>query len=279
MENINSLMDLLSLHGNEIWLFAMCLMLGAVVGILAGLLGIGGGLLVVPALVWLLPASGVDSHLVMHIALATSLASIVMTSGSSARNHFRLGNIDISIVKSLAPGVIFGGLGGSLVAELVPSEVLPRIFAIIVLLLAIQMLLSMRFSGHHTLPSSPRVFCVGGIIGMVSSLAGIGGGSLTVPYLSWHGVEMRRAIGCASFSGALIAIAGMFGFMAAGAGDDGLPALSVGYVYLPALLGIVTTSMYTTRFGAAWVSELPTPVLKKIFAVFLLFISVKMFMG
>lgn len=188
--------------------------------------------------------------------------------GSSARNHFRLGNVDLTIVRSLAPGVVIGGLGGSFVAELVPSSMLPKIFAIIVLLLATQMLLSMRFSGKHDLPGSLGTFCSGGVIGVVSSLAGIGGGSLTVPYLNWHGVEMRRAIGCASFSGALIAIAGMTGFVLAGVREQALPPMSLGYVYLPALLGIVLVSMQTTRFGAAWVSHLPTPVLKKIFAIF-----------
>ena len=271
--------DILSLYGSELWVFGYCLVLGAVVGILAGLLGIGGGLLVVPALVWLLPKAGIEPGLVMHIALGTSLASIVLTSGSSARNHYRLGNVDLTIVRSLAPGVVFGGLGGSFIAEWVPSSILPIIFAIIVLLLAVQMLLSMRFSGKHTLPGNFGTFCSGGVIGVVSSLAGIGGGSLTVPYLNWHGIEMRRAIGCASFSGALIAIAGMTGFVVAGVGQQALPPMSLGYVYLPALLGVVLVSMQTTRFGAAWVSHLPTLVLKKIFAIFLLFVSIKMFLG
>ncbi len=129
---------------------------------LAGLLGIGGGLLVVPALVWLLPRAGIDSDLVMHIALATSLASIVLTSGSSARNHIKLGNVDFSIVKSLAPGVIVGGLGGSVIAELVPTVLLPRIFAVIVLLLALQMLISMRISSLRPLPGPMATVCSGG---------------------------------------------------------------------------------------------------------------------
>ncbi|MGF1681101.1 sulfite exporter TauE/SafE family protein [Photobacterium minamisatsumaniensis] len=278
-ENIAWLPPVLISFESELWLFSLCLVLGCLVGTLAGLLGIGGGLLVVPALVWLLPKAGIEPSLVMHIALATSLASIVLTSGASARNHYKLGNIDFGIVKSLAPGVILGGFGGSVVAELVPAELLPRIFAIIVLLLACQMLASMRFSGRNPLPGRTGMFSSGAVIGVVSSLAGIGGGSLTVPYLSWHGVEMRRSIGCASFSGALIAVAGMSGFIIAGVGDEALPTLSLGYVYLPALIGIALTSMYTTRFGAALVSKLPTLVLKKIFAVFLLFISIKMFLG
>ncbi|MGF1693455.1 sulfite exporter TauE/SafE family protein [Photobacterium kagoshimensis] len=265
---------------STLWLFAMCLALGSVVGLLAGLLGIGGGLLVVPALVWLLPQAGIPTEMVMHIALATSLASIVLTSGSSARNHLRLGNVDLQAVKMLAPGIVLGGLGGSMIAELVPAELLPKIFAGIVLFLALQMLASIRFSTHErTLPSPTKCIFSGGIIGVVSSLAGIGGGSLTVPYLNWHGLEMRRAIGSASLAGAIIAVAGMLGFIAAGVGDEALPPMSIGYVYLPALVGIVSTSVLTTRHGAALVSKMPTPTLKKIFAVFLLFISFKMFMG
>ena len=264
---------------NALWLFTMCLVLGSCVGLLAGLLGIGGGLVVVPALVWLLPQAGIDREQVMHIALATSLASIVLTSGASARNHIKLGNVDFSIVKSLAPGVIIGGLGGSFIADHVPLALLPKIFAVIVLLLALQMLVSMRISSSRSLPGPVLTVCSGGMIGVVSSLAGIGGGSLTVPYLSWHGVEMRQAIGSASLAGALIAVAGMTGFITAGIGDDALPAMSIGYVYLPALLGIVMTSVVTTRYGAKMVSHLPTMTLKKIFAVFLLFISTKMFLA
>ncbi|MEH6531818.1 MAG: sulfite exporter TauE/SafE family protein [Photobacterium frigidiphilum] len=262
-----------------LWLFAMCLLLGSVVGLFAGLLGIGGGLLVVPALVWLLPLAGIDNSLVMHMALATSLASIVLTSGASARNHIKLGNIDFSIVKSMAPGIVLGGLGGSVIAEMVPTELLPKIFATIVLLLALQMLLSMRMTSQRPIPSSIACACSGGVIGVISSLAGIGGGSLTVPYLSWHGVEMRRAIGCASLSGAIIAVAGMVGFIFSGLNETALPPMSIGYVYLPALIGIVSTSVITTRYGAALVSRLPTMTLKKIFAVFLLFIGSKMFLG
>ncbi|MDO6704783.1 sulfite exporter TauE/SafE family protein [Photobacterium sp. 1_MG-2023] len=259
-----------------LWLLLMCLGLGAVVGLLAGLLGIGGGLLIVPALVWLLPRAGIAPELVMHIALATSLACIVLTSGSSARSHLRLGNVDITLVKLLAPGMILGGFAGSAVAEWVPAEWLPRIFAAIVLLLALQMLLSLKVSGRHPLPGSVSVAGSGSVIGLIASLAGIGGGSLTVPYLSWYGVEMRRAIGTAAFCGSIIAVAGMIGFMIAGSGDEALPPYSIGYVYLPALLGVVCTSVVTTRYGARLVSNLPTQTLKKIFAIFLLFIGGRM---
>lgn len=268
------------MHESMMWLFSMCLILGSVVGLLAGLLGIGGGLLVVPALVWLLPQAGIAPSMLMHIALATSLASIVMTSMASARNHFRLGNVDFSVVKVLAlKGIIVGGLSGSVVAELVPAQYLPKVFAVIVLLLALQMMLSLRVTHSRPLPSALASAAGGCVIGLLSSLAGIGGGSLTVPYLSYFGVEMRRAIGSASLVGFLIAVSGMIGFIFAGVGSADLPAYSVGYVYLPALVGIAATSMITTRYGAALVTRLPTATLKKMFAILLFIISIKMFLS
>lgn len=267
------------MYETTLWLFSMCLLLGSVVGLLASLLGIGGGLLVVPALVWLLPKAGIASHLVMHITLATSLASTVMTSMASARNHFKLGNIDFSVVKILTPGLIVGGLSGSVVAEIIPSHYLPKIFAGIVLCLAIQMLLSMKVINNKPLPNSLACVSSGSIIGLISSLAGIGGGSLTVPYLSYYGIEMRRAIGTSSLVALLIAVSGMIGFIYAGVGSEALPAFSIGYVYLPALFGIAATSMIATRYGAALVSRLPTSTLKKLFAVLLLVISIKMFLS
>ena len=263
----------------SLWLFGMCLLLGSVVGVMAGLLGIGGGLLVVPALMWLLPRAGIDPNIVMHIALATSLASIILTSGSSALNHVRLGNVQFDLIKGLIPGVVVGGLVGSYIAELTPVDYLPKVFGVIVLLLAMQMLLSMKISATREMPGIAGSAMSGGVIGVVSSLAGIGGGSLTVPYLSMHGIEMRKAIGSSSLCGTFIAIAGMTGFIFHGLSAENLPQLSIGYVYLPALIGIVATSMLTTRFGARLATQLPTPTLKKVFAVFLIFIGSKMFIG
>ncbi len=265
---------------NALWLFGMCVILGCIVGTLAGLLGIGGGLVVVPALSWLLPHAGIAPDLVMHIALATSLTTIVLTASSSSINHMKLGNVDFSIIKPLAPGIILGALGGSMVAEWVPISLLPKIFAGIVLLLALQMLLSIKVvATNRQLPKPTICFFSGGVIGLIASLAGIAGGSLTVTFLSWCGVEMRRAIGTASVCGVLIGLFGMIGFILTGTTAQNLPQWSIGYIYLPALIGIVSTSIFTTRFGAKLATNLPTPTLKKIFAVFLLLVSAKMFLG
>ncbi len=257
-------------------LIGMLLCLGGIVGIMSGLLGIGGGLIVVPALVLLLPSFGISAELVMQIALATSLASIIITSGSSALNHLKLGNVDMYVIKWLMPGVVIGGLFGAYIAEWIPSQHLPKVFAGIVMALAIQMFLSIKSTTVRPMPNAlTTVFCGSGI-GMVSSLAGIGGGSLSVPFLSRHGVEMRKAVGSSSVCGCVIAISGMVGFIFHGAKVDALPQYSVGYVYLPALIAIASTSMLTTKVGAKLASTLPTAVLKKVFALFLLFVSVTM---
>ncbi len=261
------------------YIFILYLLLGSFVGVMAGLLGIGGGLIVVPALLWLLPQAGVDSNIAMQMALATSLATIIFTSSSSSLNHLRLNNIDINVVKRLAPGVIIGGFIGSYLAELIPAQYLTKVFAIIVFLLALHMLFALKLTAARAMPSALFVTLSGGVIGIISSLAGIGGGGLTVPYLNFYGVEMRKAIGCSSLCGTLLATAGMIGFIIHGVDAVNLPSMSLGYVYLPALCGITITSIFTTKIGAKLTTHLPTTTLKKIFAVFLVFIGSKMFLG
>lgn len=259
----------------NIELLMLLLALGAFVGVMAGLLGIGGGLIVVPALLYLLPWAGIPTELSMHMALATSLASIIVTSGSSALNHLKLGNVDMFVVKWLMPGVVVGGFIGANIAEWIPTQYLPKVFGVIVLFLALQMFRSIRVTSQKTMPGSFLTMVYGSGIGVVSSLAGIGGGSLSVPF-NRHGVEMRKAVGSSSVCGCVIAIAGMSGFILHGYQAQGLPNYSIGYVYLPALAAIAGTSMLTTRFGAKWATTLPTAVLKKIFALFLMFVALTM---
>lgn len=257
-------------------LIAILVMIGALVGVLAGLLGIGGGLIIVPALLFLLPKFGVSADIAMQMALATSLACIIITSGSSALNHYRVNNVDMFVVKFLIPGVILGGFGGSFVAEFIPSQYLPPVFGGIVLFLSIKMFISVNARATKPLPSATKTFISGTTIGTISSLAGIGGGSLMVPFLNRHGIEMRKAIGTSSFCGALLAASGMIGFILHGVGAKDLPAHSVGYVYLPALLAIACSSVLTSKLGVRLTSVLPTQVLKKCFAVLLLIIAIRM---
>lgn len=257
-------------------LLIILLFLGSFVGLLSGLLGIGGGLIVVPAMVFSLPYFRVPQEQVMHVALATSLATIIVTSGSSAFNHFKLGNIDFFAIKWLVPGVVTGGVAGSYVAEFIPHHYLPKVFAVIVLITAVQMGTSVKMTGKRTMPTPAKTSLSGLIIGIVSTLAGIGGGSMSVPFLNHHGIEMRKAVGCSSFCGCLLAASGMLGFVFHGYAQQGLPDYSLGYVYLPALFAIVASSVLTTRIGAKLAIRLTTAKLKKIFAVFLVFVSLLM---
>ncbi|GEM74167.1 sulfite exporter TauE/SafE family protein [Vibrio sagamiensis] len=257
-------------------LFFLLLLLGGFVGVMAGLLGIGGGLIIVPALLYLLPLMGVKAELGMHMALATSLASIIVTSGSSAFNHLRFGNVDMFVVKWLIPGVVAGGFLGANIAEWIPTHYLPKVFSIIALFLGIQMLCSIKVMHVKPMPNSLITILYGTGIGVISSLAGIGGGALSVPFLNRRGVEMRKAVGSSSLCGCVIAISGMIGFILHGYQAIDLPNYSFGYVYLPALLALAMASMITTRIGAKMATNLPTEMLKKIFAVFLIFVAAAM---
>ncbi|OBT06663.1 hypothetical protein A9264_08690 [Vibrio sp. UCD-FRSSP16_10] len=257
-------------------LIAVLVVIGAFVGVLAGLLGIGGGLIIVPALLFLLPKFGIQADIAMQMALATSLACIIITSASSSLNHYRVNNVDMLVAKFLIPGVIVGGFAGSFIAELVPSHYLPPIFGCIVLALSMRMLLSIRSSIAKPQLTITNTFISGATIGTISSLAGIGGGSLMVPFLNRHGVEMRKAVGTSSFCSMLLAASGMLGFILHGSGSDVLPNYSIGYVYLPALLAITSSSTMTSKIGVRLSNVLPTPTLKKIFAVLLFIIAIRM---
>ncbi len=261
----------------ELNILLLLLVLGSVVGLLAGLLGIGGGLLVVPALLFLLPQLGVATDIVMNMALATSLATIIVTSSSSAMNHLKLGNVDLFVVKWLLPGVLVGGFLGSVVAEWLPSQYLPKVFGLIVLVLALQMFRSsLSVRSTKPMPNAVLTLLSGNGIGIISTLAGIGGGSLTVPFLNHHGVEMRKAVGSSAVCGLVIAISGMLGFILHGYRTEHLPSYSLGYVYVPALLAIACTSVLTTRIGARLASQLPTLILKRFFALFLMLVAIIM---
>lgn len=255
------------------------LVLGSIVGVLAGLLGIGGGLVVVPALLYLLPQVGIAHETAMQFALGTSLATIILTSGSSALNHLKLGNVEMFAVKFLLPGVVIGGLCGSTIAEYIPGEYLPRVFGVIVLILAIQMFRSIKIVKKYPMPSAAVTTCAGIFIGTIASLAGIGGGALSVPFLNRYGIEMRKAVGSSSVCGCIIAISGMIGFIWHGSSLEELPQYSLGYIYLPALLFVSCTSIMTTRVGAKLATTLPTPILKKVFSVFLMFVSINMLLN
>jgi uncharacterized protein len=246
---------------------------GAAAGLLAGLFGVGGGLIMVPALAFVLPWQGLGPAVVMQVAIGTSLAVISCTSVSSMLAHHRRGGVLWPVLLRFAPGLALGALAGAFVAHALPGSWLARIVGAGALLVALQMFLDRKPVAQRPLPGPAGLFGAGGVIGLLSALIGIGGGSLTVPFLSWHGVEMRQAVGTSAASGVPIAWAGALGFMLAGAGVAGRPEWSVGYVALPAFAGIAAASVLTAPLGARLAHRLPPRALKRAFAALLVVVG------
>ncbi|WP_273402414.1 sulfite exporter TauE/SafE family protein [Actinobacillus porcinus] len=259
--------------------FLICLLVGCVVGVLAGLFGIGGGLVIVPVLVYLLPMVGVPDHLLMSVALGSSFATIIITGGASAYNHYKVGNVDWSALRLFAPASMMATYIASFFVSYLPKEIASRIFAVMVVYLAIKMMLSVKMTAGNK-PFTDKSALVGGsLIGIASSFAGIGGGSFIVPFLNARGYEMKKAIGSSSFCGMLLAFSGSLSYMVSGWDNAEMPDWSLGSVYLPAVLGITLTSAFTTKFGVMLASQLPVAKLKKAFAIFLLMIACKMILS
>jgi uncharacterized protein len=252
---------------------------GVIAGILAGLLGIGGGLVIVPMLVYCFTLQRIDQIHLMHLALGTSMASIVFTSVSSFIAHHRKSAVEWSVVRRIAGGIVVGTFAGAWLASRLSTGFLKGFFVLFLYYVAIQLILDRKPPASRDLPGLAGMFSAGGLIGMISSLVGIGGGSLSVPFMMWCNLPVHTAIGTASAIGFPIAVAGTLGYLASGFKQPSLPAFSVGFVYLPALFGIVMASVVTAPLGAKLAHSLPVPKLKKIFALLLLVVATKMAWG
>ncbi|MCM2357089.1 MAG: sulfite exporter TauE/SafE family protein [Geobacteraceae bacterium] len=259
------------------WLLYMAL--GAFAGLLAGLLGVGGGLVVVPILTFLFTAQQMPAHFILHLALGTSLASIMFTSISSLRAHHSRGAVDWQVFRRITPGILVGTFLGSWVAAQLSTGFLKGFFVLFLYYVAFQMLLNVKPAPSRQLPGAGGMFGAGSVIGGVSSLVGIGGGSMSVPLLVWCNVTLHNAIGTSSAIGFPIALAGAAGYVANGLFVNSLPPHTLGFVYLPALLGIAVVSILTAPFGARLAHSLPVPLLKKFFAFLLIVMGTKMAMG
>lgn len=250
---------------------------GALAGVLAGLLGVGGGIVIVPVLYQGLTWLGIDADVRMHLTVGTSLLTIVATSLASARAHHRRGSLDAELLKTLAGGVLLGSLAGVMVGTRVTGEVLTAVFAVVALLVALNM--ALRPGNTEIAAELPRGWprwSVGGVIGGFSVVMGIGGGTLSVPILTAFGVPIRRAVGTASAIGFLIAVPGALGFALSGWGTPDLPPLSVGYVNLIGFALITPMSVLCAPLGAKLAHSLPPNGVRLAFAVFLLATAVRM---
>ncbi len=250
--------------------------LGAGAGVLAGMLGVGGGQVVVPGLLYLFHRSQFADPVLVHMALGTSLATIAVTSLASAWSHYRWGSLDLELVKRMAPGITVGAVSGGLMAGGVPGTVLRITFGIFLMVLALQMALALKTRPDRELPSGGVLSAVSALIGALSAVVGVGGGSMVVPYLSWCNVPMKKAVGTASACGFVLAMAGMAGYIVSGVqSGHALPDFSWGYVYLPAWAAVSLFSVVFTRLGALLAHRLPVDVLKRLFSIFLLIAGVR----
>jgi uncharacterized protein len=253
--------------------------MGAIVGFLAGLLGIGGGLIMVPALVYLfMHQLQLELSFAMPMAIATSLSTIIFTGFSASVAHYKLGNLNRFVLLYSGVGMALGAIIGAQLASVIPGELLKKVFAVLVIAIVIYMVFGKRAESNHQVTKTKLSF-IGLVTGSLSALMGIGGGAILVPALVWLNVNIKQAIGSAAFCGLIIALFGSLSFVQAGWQHTDLPSLSFGYVYLPASLGIVLLSVFTASWGAKLGQNLDTLLLKKIFAGFLLLVSLRMLLG
>nr|VFK15122.1 MAG: Uncharacterized membrane protein YfcA [Candidatus Kentron sp. LPFa] len=256
------------------------LLLGVVAGILAGLLGIGGGVVIVPVLFWILGANAeIPAVHLMHIALGTSLATIIITSLSSIHAHHKRGAVQWPIVRKLAPSLVIGTLLGAVIADALPSDGLRLFFAVFILLVSIRLGFDIQVSPHRQTPGKLGLGVAGLVIGKLSALVGIGGGTLTVPFLLWCNTPIRHAVATSAASGFPIAVAGTIGFMATGWQAADLPAWSSGYIYWPAFVAIAPVSLLFAPLGAKLAYTLPVNLLKRFFAVYLAVVGINMLLS
>ena len=259
----------------EWWWFAY-LVLGLVVGFFAGMLGIGGGVIIVPLLAFLFTAQHFPEERVLHLVLGTSLTSIVFTNLSSVYAHHLRAAVRWDIVRAAAPGIIVGTLLGALCAERLSSRYLAIIFTGFVCYASVQMLLDRRPQPSRQLPGKVGMSVAGLSVGALSSLVGVGGGIITIPLMIMCNVPMINCIGTSAAIGLPISVAGAIGYVVTGLDKSHLPPLSLGYVYIPALAGLVLGSIVTVPFGARVAHGMPVALLKRIFAVVLIILAAKM---
>jgi uncharacterized membrane protein YfcA len=255
------------------------LALGAAVGFLAGLLGIGGGAVVVPMLVFVFSAQGLPAEHILHIALGTAMATIMFTSLSSMRAHHAHGAVDWRIARAMAPGILTGSFCAALLAGFIPTRPLAVMFTLLVFYAATQILLDLRPRSTRELPGFAGLFGAAAAIGGISSLMAAGGAFLCIPFLAWCSVPLRRAIGTAAAVGLPIAAAGTAGYMVQGLRAQELPPGSLGYVYLPALVLVAAASMLAAPWGARVAHRLPVKRLRIVFALVLYAVAVRMLIG
>jgi uncharacterized membrane protein YfcA len=252
----------------------MLMLCGSISGFLAGLLGIGGGMILVPFMILVFNHLGFNQEVIVHMAIATGMCTILFTTSSAIWAHHKHGAIDWKLVASLSPGMIFGGLvGGSELFEALKTSWLSLFFAIFIVYTSIQMLLNKKPKAGRNLPGALGLFSFGIFAGALASLVGAGGAFITVPFMLWCNVKPHTAMATSSGLGLPIAAAATLGYMYGSWGNPNLPVGSMGFVYLPAVACIVVVSIFTAPFGARLARKLDVTQLKRVFGVMLLLLA------
>lgn len=255
------------------------LLLGAVVGFFGGLFGIGGGGVLVPVLLFIFTARHFPAPHALHLALASSMATIFFTALSSTYKHHQHGAVVWRVVRSITPGILIGTALGAATASLASPRALAMIFALFVLGAAMQILLDVKPRPSRQLPAAAGLTAMGALTGWISTLVSIGGGTLIVPFLVWCNVPIRNAIGTSAAIGFPVALGGTLGYIVAGMHVQGLPGPHLGYVYLPAVLGTAMASVVTAPLGAHTAHRIHVSLLRKLFALLMLGLAGKLLMS
>ncbi|WP_110686857.1 sulfite exporter TauE/SafE family protein [Salinicola aestuarinus] len=255
------------------------LVVGGLAGLLAGIFGIGGGIVMVPALVFTFALQGIDTAVVAHLAVGTSLATIVVTGASSVWGHWQRGSVRRDWLALMIPGLLGGGILGVLLASLLPGEALTRLFGVFAIAMALKMLLSRPPATQGRHPRRLPMVLAGSVIGGVSTLFGVGGGVMSVPWLSRFTSRMTEAVGTSSAIGMPIALIGMLTNVIVGWQHAGLPAGATGYVMWPAFAGLAIASVPMARVGVKVAHALPARTLRRIFALLLIVVGIKLVIG
>ena len=260
---------------NTAGIAVVLLLTGVSAGFVAGLLGVGGGIVMVPAVSYFIMQTQPDVITAMHSAIGTSLAVIIPTSILSARTHMTLGNVDFSVVRKLALFVFIGACGGAIVARFLDNSSLKILFGALCIIFGFIFLIKIIVI-RDGLPKLIFRAVIGGIVGLLSSLVGIGGGSLMVPALTSFGWTMHRAVGTAALIGLVIAIPGMASFVVMGLDMPGRPTYSLGFVWLPGVLCLSATSFFMAAIGAKTADKINRKKLRKIFGIVLSIVGVRL---
>jgi uncharacterized protein len=257
------------------WLFVY-VAIGAFIGFFAGMLGMGGGGIQVPLTTMVFAAQGFPREHMLHVALGTAMATVIFTSIASLRAHNRHGAVNWGVLWRLIPGIVVGTGLGTLLARHIPTFPLAVIFVVFVLYMASSMLFNWKPKPTRRLPGPVGIFIAGTVIGVCSALAAMGGATLTIPFLVFCNVPFHMAIGTASAVGFPIAVVGSIGYLVNGWGTGGLPAQRVGYIYVPALIGFTVGSIVLAPFGARLAHRTSERALKRIFAIVIGALGLKM---